>query len=824
MFDSAHYAALGLKTVYHKVHNDERLTPEEGDLLFACPDILALGALAHHRRMRMHGLNTYYVRNRHINYSNICVTRCRFCAFRREQGQRGAFTLTKEEIIARAMDDDGHPFDEIHVVGGCHPDLTLDWFEDVFRGISLVRPQAVLKAFTVVEIAHFAAMHNCSIREVLARLRDAGLRMLTGGGAEIFEPSVRGRICPEKISGEEYLRIAGLAHELGLRTNCSMLFGHVESPADRVRHLCALREQQDKTGGFTCFIPLPFQTKNNSLAETLEKEGRSPDVDSGLDRLRTIAVSRLMLDNIPHIKAYWVMLGVKLAQTALNFGADDLDGTIEEEHIGHMAGADSAQALTRQQLETMIRGCGFTPVNRNALFESKPQERPTGDTHSEYYSHTYTAPAPASEADDDSQETHPPQNSSPIFVAESRKALSRSALLPLPSATAILVRRLYDAYTYCIEAARNGGPDSKNLFPLSNASIALRQVAKEIRLDKEEALRLYHEADLFTLGTLAHKARLALHPDPVATYVADRNINYSNICSCGCRFCAFFRPPKHAQRFIIGKDELREKILETVRLGGTQILMQGGHHPDLPLEFYEYMLSWIHADFPSLHIHSFSPPEIAYFAKKEHLDIDTVLDRLIASGLTSLPGGGAEILVDRVRQAVSPRKCSAGEWLEVMEKAHLRGLKTTATMMFGHEETDAERLAHLFVVRDLQDRTHGFTAFIPWTFQPDNTAIARPQETSQAYLRMLAVSRLTLDNVPNIQASWVTMGPQVAQLALFFGANDFGSLMIEENVVAAAGTSFLLNRRQIHDIITQAGFTPRQRYMDYTLLEREITV
>lgn len=373
MFSQSSYTALGLGDIYAKVMQGGRLSADDGEALFACPDILAVGALAHHTRTRRHGNRTYYVRNRHINYSNICVNRCRFCAFYRDDAAvPGAFTLSKQDIIDRALDDQGHPFAEIHVVGGCHPELSLSWFEDVFRTLKQLRPHAVLKAFTVAEIHHFARMESCTESAVLERLKASGLAMLTGGGAEIFNPLVRQRICPEKISGDDYLRIAGEAHRLGIASNCSMLFGHVETHRDRAEHLCALREQQDKSGGFVCFIPLAFQAQHNQLAEELAQipgNAGSPDpVAAGLDRLRTIAVARLLLDNIPHIKAYWVMLGIKTAQAALSFGADDLDGTIIEERIGHMAGADSAQAMTRADLEAMITGCGFTPVNRDALF------------------------------------------------------------------------------------------------------------------------------------------------------------------------------------------------------------------------------------------------------------------------------------------------------------------------------------------------------------------------------------------------------------------------------------------------------------------------
>lgn len=336
------------------------------------------------------------------------------------------------------------------------------------------------------------------------------------------------------------------------------------------------------------------------------------------------------------------------------------------------------------------------------------------------------------------------------------------------------------------------------------------------RLDRAAAEALYYGASLHTLAALAHAMRLRLHPEPVVTYVGDRNINYSNVCVCACRFCAFFRAPGDAEGYVISREDMARKIDETLRLGGTQILLQGGHHPDLPLEWYEDLLRWMRDRWPGLHIHAFSPPEIFFWSRRFGLPVPEVLRRLKEAGLHSVPGGGAEILSTEVRARVSPNKCTAEEWLMVMEEAHKLGMKTTATMMFGHEEEPRHRLDHLFAVREVQDRTHGFTAFIPWTFQPAHTRIACPTLPAPAYLRLLAVSRLVLDNVPNIQSSWVTMGPQVAQLALFYGANDFGSLMIEENVVAAAGVSYHLTRREIHKIIRAAGFTPVQRLMDYT--------
>lgn len=364
MLDAAHYARLGLGAAFEKVMQGTRLSPEDGLALFYCPDLTAVGALAHHARTRLHGDRTCYVLNRHVNYTNICVNGCLFCAFQRERGQAGAFALTPDDILRRVLDDRGVPFSEVHMVGGCHPELGLAWFEDVIRRIRAARPQCIVKAFTGVEIAHFAALEGIDTLDVLRRLRDAGLTMMPGGGAEIFAPEVRGAICPRKATAEQWLRVAGEAHSLGIRTNCSMLYGHIETFEHRVDHLCRLREQQDRSGGFTCFIPLPFLTENSLLQLPPQRVG----AHVGLDRLRTVAVSRLMLDNIPHVKAYWVMMGVKMAQAALYFGADDLDGTIVEERIGHEAGADSDPSLTVPELEMMIRRSGFTPVRRDAHF------------------------------------------------------------------------------------------------------------------------------------------------------------------------------------------------------------------------------------------------------------------------------------------------------------------------------------------------------------------------------------------------------------------------------------------------------------------------
>jgi len=340
------------------------------------------------------------------------------------------------------------------------------------------------------------------------------------------------------------------------------------------------------------------------------------------------------------------------------------------------------------------------------------------------------------------------------------------------------------------------------------------------RLTPEEGLRLLESHDLAALARAAETATRRLHPEPYRTYNVDRNINYTNVCLSGCRFCAFSRPPGNEEGYVLSREELFRKIDETVELGGDQILLQGGLHPELSIEWYEELLRDVKRWFPQINIHGFGPPEIDHIATLSGLSIGEVLDRLKAAGLGSLPGGGAEILADRVRHEVSPCKCSADRWIEVCRAWHERGGRGSATMMFGHVETLAERIEHLERLRRLQDATGGFTAFIAWTFQPGNTSLAgRPKAGAFEYLKTLAVARLYLDNFANLQASWVTQGLEVGQLALHFGANDLGSLMIEENVVAAAGTRFQTTEKLLRRTIRGAGFVPRRRNGFYELVD-----
>ena len=351
------------------------------------------------------------------------------------------------------------------------------------------------------------------------------------------------------------------------------------------------------------------------------------------------------------------------------------------------------------------------------------------------------------------------------------------------------------------------------------AKLLDKAVAGE-RLTPTEGLRILESHDLTAIGRAADAVTRRLHPESYRTYNIDRNINYTNVCTAVCDFCAFYRRPKHAEGYVLDRDVLLQKIQETVELGGDQILMQGGLHPDFKLEWYEELLRDIKREFPQVNVHGFSPPEIHHFTKVSKLPLRTVLERLKEAGLGSLPGGGAEILVDRVRKAITRGKVLTDDWLNVNRVWHELGGRSTATMMFGHVETLAERIEHLERLRQLQDETGGFTAFICWTFQPEHTGMADvPPAGSFEYLKMQAVGRLYLDNIPNIQSSWVTQGLKIGQLALVYGANDMGSLMIEENVVAAAGTVHYLSLEEIRGAIRELGYTPRRRNVFYELFD-----
>jgi aminodeoxyfutalosine synthase len=355
--------ASAFAAIREKVHAALPLGREDGLALYAHPNLLELGALANEVRERLHGDRTYFNRNFHINATNVCVASCMFCSFARlKEGDTGAYTMKLEEAWAKLQTrvDAGEPVTEIHIVNGLHDGLPFDYYTELLRGLKRIKPTIHLKAFTAVEIFYYHQRYGLSVEEVITRLREAGLDSLPGGGAEIFAPRVRRKICADKCTGDEWLDVHRTAHRLGLRSNCTMLYGTIETPEERVEHMLRLRELQAETGGFQTFIPLAFHPENNSL---MKLPG-----PTGVEDLRTYAVARLLLHNIPHLKAYWVMLGVKTAQTALWFGADDLDGTVQEEKIYHMAGAETPQTLTPDEIVRVIINAGRVPIERDTLY------------------------------------------------------------------------------------------------------------------------------------------------------------------------------------------------------------------------------------------------------------------------------------------------------------------------------------------------------------------------------------------------------------------------------------------------------------------------
>jgi cyclic dehypoxanthinyl futalosine synthase len=344
------------------------------------------------------------------------------------------------------------------------------------------------------------------------------------------------------------------------------------------------------------------------------------------------------------------------------------------------------------------------------------------------------------------------------------------------------------------------------------------------RITADDARALY-ELPLPELGELANRRReiakakaFGGRGNEIVTYIVDRNINYTNVCNVYCKFCAFYRTEKDDDHYVLTHEQLDEKLDELTSIGGVQILLQGGHHPKLGIDHYLSMLQHIRSKYPHINIHGFSPPEFQHFASVFGMPLREVLVKFKEAGLGSIPGGGGEILVDRVRDRIAPLKCKSDQWLEVMRIAHELGLNSSCTMMFGHVETIDDRIEHLQRLRDTQDETHGFTAFICWTFQPENTKLRAEPVGSSEYLRMQALSRIFLDNIENVQSSWVTQGPRIGQVALKYGANDFGSVMMEENVVSSAGTTFRLNKEMIERLISEAGYEPHRRDNWYKLL------
>lgn len=720
-----------------------RLSPDEALDLLRHADTAELMGRAHDERVRRHGTTVYFTHSLNLNPTNVCENRCELCAFWREPDAPDAYILSLEQARERLLAAREAGLTDLHIVGGLHAGMDLAYHEALFRLAREILPGVLIQGLTAVEVHALAKQAGLSITETLRRLKAAGLDALPGGGAEIFSEAIRRRICSRKITADEWLAVHEQAHALGLRSNATLLFGHLESDVDIVQHLARLRELQDRTGGLQAFIALPFQPRGTQLPVT-----HGP---GGYTVARVVALARLFLDNVPHVRVLVNYVDRKLLQVLLHGGVDDIGGTSLDERIARAAGAPPSQCFsTVEEMTAFIQGLGFRPALVNSSYQPARQ---AGEVPS-------PTPAPAAGGSTRGRATRPP-----------------------------------DAWAAILARAGQGE-----------------------RISADEALVLHDEAPLHALGTAAQRRRAAVVPGRLGTFVIDRNLSITNVCEAGCRFCAFHVAPGSPQAFTLTEEEIVRQVVDSVNQGATQVLFQGGLNPALNLDFYERVLAAIKREV-SVCLHSLSPAEITYLARRNGLTVKATLERLRRAGLDSLPGGGAEILVEDIRREVSPDKISAADWFAAMEAAHELGMKSTATMVYGLGERGVHRVEHLVRLRSLQDRTGGFTAFIPWSFQPNRTRWPRPPASGVDYLRIVALSRLVLDNIPHLQAGWVTEGPALAQLALVFGADDFGGVLMEEKVVRATGTGYSVARDQVIEWIAQTGLTPAQRDTQYAILK-----
>lgn len=727
------------KTTATPLPSAQRLSEPDALALLRDAETPALMERAHAVRLALHGRRVHMVHSLNINPTNICENRCELCAFWRDRKDPDAYVLDLNTVRARLRKARDLGLTDLHVVGGLIPELSLDYYVNLLQSAKAIIPSVLIQGPTAVEIHYLAKRENKPVTTVLETLKAAGLDAISGGGAEVFEPRVRERICPCKISADEWLETHEAGHGLGIPTNATMLFGHYETIQSWVDHLGRLRKLQDRTGGFRAFVLLPFHPAGTRL-----DVAHGP---SGHTIVRLAAVSRLFLDNVPHLRVLANYMERKLLEVLTFSGVDDIGGTSLEERIARAAGAPDSRAFRNtEEMKQVIVRLGLDPVLVNSAY-------------------VVIDPRP------------------PVSEASSRQTAG-------------------------------------HLDSVEMAELQMKAAGRE-RLTADEALCLYTQVPFQALGRIALACRRRDVPGTRVTYVIDRNLSITNVCESGCRFCAFHVAPGADSAFAMSEDEIATAAKQAEAAGATQLMIQGGLNPDLDLCFYEAVLRRLKRE-TGLWLHSLSPTEIVYLAERAGLSMPETLQRLVGAGLDSVPGGGAEILVDAVRQRVSPHKIGADQWFEVMRTAHRLGLRTTATMVYGLGESAEQRIEHFMRVRALQDETGCITAFIPWSFQPRHTRMSRcPEQTGVDYLRMVAIARIVLDNIAHIQAGWVTESPDLAQLALSFGADDFGGVLMEEQVVRSTGLDYSVTADEVVRLIRDAGFVPTQRTTQYAVIRHQ---
>ncbi len=711
----------------------QRISDEEAlDMLKHMPTAELMARADAIRRAR-HGNKTYYVHSHNLNPTNLCVVKCKLCSFWRPENAEDSYITTLEDARKNLEKAQDWNLTDLHIVGGMIPELDLPYYEKLFSLAREMLPGVLLQGMTAVEIHWIAGNAGISVKETLQRLMACGFGSISGGGAEIFHPDIRKKIATTKILAQQWLDVHKTAHELGLPTNATMLFGHIEKDEHLIDHLSRLRDLQDETGGFRAAIPLPFQANGKALGVKYNP--------SGDRQVRVAALTRIYLDNFPHVRMLVNYMDRKLLGVLTHSGVDDIGGTSLDERIAKAGGAPQSQKFfSAEEMEEFLSNHGHTPVLTNSAYEQLDGQ--------------------------------PDVNA-------------------IPEAPAVS----------------------------SRWKLILDWVEAGERINAEDAAILYNDAPFQELGRVADVCRQRAVPSELATYVFDKNLNTTNVCVVDCKFCAFYTKQEKENAYVKSPEEIVEQVKAAAEAGATQILIQGGLHPDLKLSYYEACLSGIR-DNVDIWIHSLSPTEIEFMAKMEHISIKECLQRLKDAGLQSLPGGGAEILNDDIRKRISPKKTRSKAWLDLMEDAHDIGLKTTATMVYGFGETYEQRIEHLMKVRDLQDKTGGFTAFIPWSFSPDHTDLECPRlQNGVDYLKLVAMARIILDNVPHLQAGWVTEGPDVSQLALQFGADDYGGVLMTEEVVSATGVDYKVDEALVVHLIREAGYVPAQRTTQYDIIK-----